>query len=69
MAYRKRTLRSMSPVARKLARLIGELDSISRRTKNLIEEIQLLEADSRALQRAKQLTLQSIVKNENLTWE
>ena len=31
MAYRKRTLRKMSPTTRKLARLIGELDSISRR--------------------------------------
>ena len=27
MAYRKRTLRSMSPVTRKVARLIGEAES------------------------------------------
>ncbi len=50
MAYRKKTLRSMSPAARKVARLIGELDSISRRLKNIIPEIQGLELDSRALQ-------------------
>jgi len=55
MAYRKKTLRSLSPVTRKLARLIGEMDSISRRSKNLLVEIQRLEADSRALQTAKQV--------------
>jgi len=49
MAYRKKTLRSMSPVARKLARLLGELDSVVRRGKGLVEEIQKLELDSRAL--------------------
>jgi len=49
MAYRKKTLRSMSPVTRKLARLAGELDSVSRRLKNLIPELQQLELDSRAL--------------------
>lgn len=50
MAYRKKTLRSMSPVTRELARLIGEIDSISRRGKNLVSKIQALEIDSRALQ-------------------
>ena len=50
MAYRKKTLRSMSPVTRELARLIGEIDSVSRRAKNLLEKIQSLEHDSRALQ-------------------
>jgi len=49
MAYRKKTLRSMSPVTRKTARLAGELDSVSRRLKNLIPELQQLELDSRAL--------------------
>jgi len=49
MAYRKRTLRSMSPVARQVARLIGEQESIARRFKNLLPEIQRLELDSRAL--------------------
>lgn len=39
MAYRKRTLRSMSPVTRKVARLRGELSSIDRRLKNLLPEI------------------------------
>ena len=38
MAYRKKTLRSMSPVTRKVARLIGELGSIERRLKNIIPD-------------------------------
>jgi len=50
MAYRKRTLRGMSPVTRKAARLIGELESVTRRLKNIIPEIRSLELDSRALQ-------------------
>ncbi len=53
MAYRKRTLRRMSPTARKVARLAGELDSVSRRLKNLIPDIQRLDLDSRALINAK----------------
>ena len=49
MAYRKKTLRTMSPTARKVARLTGELESVSRRLKNLIPELQRLDLDSRAL--------------------
>ena len=54
MAYRKKTLRKMSPTARKVARLAGELDSVSRRLKNLIPELQQLDLDSKALQHAKE---------------
>ena len=57
MALRKKTLRRMSPVARKLARLIGELDSVSRRAKNLLAEVQRLELDSQALTTARQSSL------------
>ena len=49
MAYKKKTLRTMSPTARKVARLIGELDSVARRLKNLIPDIQRLDLDSKAL--------------------
>lgn len=49
MAYRKVTLRRMSPVARKYAKLLNELDSVLRRAKNLMEEIQRIELDSQAL--------------------
>ena len=55
MAYRKSTLRSMSPVTRKVARLIGEQDSVARRLKNLVPELQRLELDSQALATARQL--------------
>ena len=50
MAYRRRTLRRMSPTARKIARLTGELDSVSRRLKNLIPDLQRLDLESQALQ-------------------
>ena len=56
MAYRKRTLRKMSPTTRKIARLIGELDSITRRLKSLIPEIRDIEFQSQALATAKQIT-------------
>ena len=49
MAYRKKTLRSMSPVTRKVARLIGEVESVGRRFKNLIPEIHNIEFESQAL--------------------
>ncbi len=53
MAYRKKTLRSMSPVTRKVARLIGELDSVSRRLKNLVPELQHIETESQALRNSQ----------------
>jgi len=49
MAFRRKTLRKMSPTARKVARLAGELDSVSRRLKNLIPDLQRLDLDSQAL--------------------
>jgi len=54
VVYRKSTLRRMPPVTRKYARLLGELDSVLRRGKNLVEDIQLLELDSRALAHARE---------------
>ncbi len=53
MAFRKRTLRTMSPTARKVARLIGEIESSSRRLKNLIPEFQTLDMKSSALKNSK----------------
>lgn len=53
MAYRKKTLRTMSPTARKVARLVGEQVSVALRLKNLIPDLQRLDLDSRALQTAK----------------
>ena len=50
MAYRRRTLRAMLPITRKVARLVGELNSIDRRLKHLIPELQKLEGEAIALQ-------------------
>ena len=54
MAFKKRTLRTMSPTARKVARLIGEQESVAKRLKNLIPDLQQLDADSKALATARQ---------------
>jgi hypothetical protein len=51
MAYRKKTLRRLTPEARKLAKLIGELESVSRRLKNLVPIVERLEVDLRAEQK------------------
>ena len=53
MAFKKRTLRTMSPTARKVARLVGEQESIAKRLKNLVPNLQRLDADSKALATAK----------------
>jgi len=44
----------MSPVTRKYAKLLGELESVLRKGKNMVEEIQRLELDSQALTHAKE---------------
>lgn len=54
MPFRKATLRRMPPVTRRYARLLGELDSVLRKGKNLVEEIARLELDSRALANARE---------------
>ena len=54
MVYHKATLRRIPPVTRKYAKLLGELDSVLRRGKNLVEVIQRLELDSQALAHAKE---------------
>ena len=52
--YRKATLRKMSPSTRRYARLLNDLDSVLRRGKNMVEVIQRLELDSRALANARE---------------
>jgi len=54
MAYKKRTLRMMSPTARKVARLSGEALSLAKRLKNLVPDLQRLDGESKALATAKQ---------------
>jgi len=65
MAYRKKTLRTMSPTARKVARLMGEQMSIALRLKNLIPDLQRLDLDSQALQNAKSA---GFVLSDNDLW-
>jgi len=48
MVYRKKTLRRLTPEARKLAKAISQLESISRKLKNLVPIVQRLEVDLRA---------------------
>jgi len=48
MAYRRKTLRRLTPEARKLAKLTGELESVSRRLKSLVPVVERLEIDVRA---------------------
>ena len=66
MVLRKKTLRRLSPVARKVARLAGEADSLGRRLKNLVTEIQRLELDSRALTSAKDNGTKQAEEIENI---
>lgn len=49
MAYKAKTLRRMSPLARKVARLINEGESVTRRLKNVLGQISSAELDSIAL--------------------
>jgi len=60
--FRKATLRKMPPITRKYAKLLGDLGSVLRRGKNLVEEISRLEFDSRALTHAKERG--AIIKEE-----
>lgn len=48
MPYRKRTLRAMTPEARRYARLIGEMENLTKRMKNLLPRIQDIELAARA---------------------
>ena len=47
--YKKKTLRRLPPITRRYARIVNDLDSVMRRLKNLTEDIDRLEMDSRAL--------------------
>ena len=49
MSYRKKTLRQLPPMTRRYARLVNEAQSLARKLKNMTEEIDRLESDSRAL--------------------
>jgi hypothetical protein len=48
---RKRTLRRLTPEARKLARLVNELESVATKLKNMVATVQDLEIWARAEQK------------------
>ncbi len=50
---RKRTLRRLPPVTREYARLLNQLDSLARKFKNRLPELEHIEIDSRALANAR----------------
>ena len=54
MTYRKTTLRRLPPVTRRYAKLLGELGSVLRKGKNLVEELSRVEFESQALAHAKE---------------
>jgi hypothetical protein len=49
LTYRKKTIRRMSPVTRRYAKILNEFAGTLRKLKNLTEDIARLEADSKAL--------------------
>ena len=49
MAYKRKTLRTMPPKTRRLARLINELDSTVRRLKNVLPDVADAEIAERAM--------------------
>jgi len=61
--FRKATLRRMPPKTRHYARLLNDLESVLRRGKNMVEVIQWLELDSRALAHAKEIPDRLPIRN------
>ena len=53
MPMRKRTLRHMPPETRKVANLVGELEGIAIRLKNLLPDLQSLEMMARAEEKSQ----------------
>jgi len=51
---RKKTLRSLPPQTRKIARLIGDLQSVARRLKNLLPVLEDMEMWQRAEKKRKE---------------
>lgn len=65
MAYRKATLRKLPPVTRKVAKLLNELESIHRKLRNALPQIEGLERWHRAdLKRRATLEAQDVLGTE-----
>jgi predicted nucleic acid-binding Zn-ribbon protein len=66
---RRKTMRKLSPTTRKVARLQGEVASISRRLKNLIPAIQELEFESQALRNSQKVQPDEIKQTADRLWK
>ena len=66
MPMRKKTLRRMPANTRRLAKLIGELDSVSRRLKNILPVVEDMERWIRAEEKRKQLYPENSIEEVNL---
>jgi hypothetical protein len=64
MAYRKATLRKMSPVTRSVARLVGELSSVTRRLKAVLPDIQKLEELDMARREEMEKVMNRLTENK-----
>ena len=64
MAYRKKTLRQLNPTARKLGKVIGELQSSLNKLKNIIDCVNLAETEAKRL--ADSLAFMTAEAQENL---
>jgi chorismate-pyruvate lyase len=53
--FKAKTLRRLPPETRELARLLNELDSVTRRLRNRVPKYVRLEAESRALWKRKEV--------------
>lgn len=62
MAHRKATLRKLPETTRKYARLIGSLESLVKKMRNLEDEIHSLEQDSIALYTSKATIKEELLK-------
>ena len=66
MPYRKATLRKMPPVTRRYARLLGDLESVLRKGKNLVPELSRIEFESQALAQARERG--AIIANDDIRY-
>jgi len=64
--YRKSTLRKMPPVTRKYAKLLGDLESVLRKGKNLVSELSRIEFESQALAQARERG--AIIGNDDIRY-
>ena len=66
MAFRKATLRQMSPTTRQVARLQGEIASVARRLKSVLEDVKKLEEADMARRESMEKVLTRMTESNQL---